>query len=173
MERTVKHKFLLWAEALLAIFSCCDWIGHFSLTVGTSSQSPVEGSKTRTIWVALIVFNRGKGHKVGWTIKQNGCEKNWVLNSIKDRSTLCYTHRSMSSSAIISKASSCSSWENTENHGQTLCREWETFQYSPVFGCLHIFIKSLSSELRKPLGRGGRNMVRDRVHGGHQENKTF
>jgi hypothetical protein len=35
------------------------------------------------------------------------------------------------------------------------------------------FIKSLSSELREPCGRGDRKSVRVRADGGHQENKAL
>ena len=76
--------------------------------------------------------------------------------------TFCYTHRSVPCSAMIREASSCNSWEQTETHSQ-IYTESRTPWNTQVF----------PSGFKEPRGRGDGNSVRDRGHGGHQENKAF
>jgi len=76
--------------------------------------------------------------------------------------TSCYTHRSVTCSAIIRKASSCSRTNPQADHMErvrnleTLILKWDVSN------------KSFHLEFREPCGRGGRETVRVRGEGGHQ-----
>ena len=76
----------------------------------------------------------------------------------------CYTHRSMPCPANIREVPSFSDPQiNMER-----VRNFRTL--SPK---RDIFIKSLPSRISEPRGRGGRESVRARGDGGHQESKTL
>lgn len=40
-------------------------------------------------------------------------------------------------SALIREAASCTKWELTQSHGQTVCREWGILEHLALNGCLY------------------------------------
>lgn len=68
--------------------------------------------------------------------------------------TYCCTHSLVPCSALIREAS-CTRQEITETHNWTMCREWDTLEYSVLNGIF--VIKALPSRLKDLCG------IRDRI----------
>lgn len=70
-------------------------------------------------------------------------------------------------SVIIREIPYCGKWEMiqrpTASHDDLLCRESKQ----------EVSVKFLPSELKESRGRGGRNIVRTKEDGDHQENKAL
>lgn len=93
----------------------------------------------------------------------------WFCNHSKKHTqkivmTFCYSHRSISHSAII-KEVSCSRWELMQRHRSEQCVEskrlWD------------VFIKPFPSRIRCPCRRGSRKIARVKSNGQLTENSVF
>lgn len=93
----------------------------------------------------------------------------WFCNHSKKHThkimmTFCYSHRSISHSAII-KEVSCSRWELMQRHRSEQCVESKRFW--------DVFIKPFPSRIRYPCRRGSRKIARVRSNGQLNGNSVF